>query len=101
MSKGEGEALVRSHYLHPDKSLQHHRLELEWQGSFQKPVRFYNLIIDRVNQICSGFGYSVKKNCCQLYLLFKKPGGRSQDGGGIGGGDHFLFYKFIERTTER
>ena len=26
---------------------------------------------------------------------------RSQDGGGIGQGDHFLFYKFIERTTER
>ena len=29
------------------------------------------------------------------------PRGRSQDGGGIGRGDHFLFYKFIERTTER
>ena len=28
-------------------------------------------------------------------------GGRSQDDGGIGRGDHFLFYKFIERTTER
>ena len=27
--------------------------------------------------------------------------GRGQDGGGIGRGDHFLFYKFIERTTER
>ena len=27
--------------------------------------------------------------------------GRSQDGGGIGREDHFLFYKFIERTTER
>ena len=27
--------------------------------------------------------------------------GRSQDGGGIGRGDHFLFYKFIERTIER
>ena len=27
--------------------------------------------------------------------------GRSQDGGGIGWGDHFLFYKFIERKTER
>ena len=27
--------------------------------------------------------------------------GRSQDGGGIGWGDYFLFYKFIERTTER
>ena len=26
---------------------------------------------------------------------------RNQDGGGIGRGDHFLFYKFIERTTER
>ena len=26
---------------------------------------------------------------------------RGQDGGGIGRGDHFLFYKFIERTTER
>ena len=27
--------------------------------------------------------------------------GRSQDGGGIGWGDHFLFDKFIERKTER
>ena len=25
---------------------------------------------------------------------------RSQDGGGVGRGDHFLFYKFIERTKE-
>ena len=32
--------------------------------------------------------------------LIKKTG-RSQDGGGIGRGDHFLLYKFIERTTER
>ena len=31
----------------------------------------------------------------------KTVSGRSQDGGGIGRGDHFLFYKFIERTTER
>ena len=28
-------------------------------------------------------------------------GGRSQDGGGIGRGDHFLPYKFIKRITER
>ena len=27
--------------------------------------------------------------------------GKSQDGGGIGQGDHFLSYKFIERTIER
>ena len=26
---------------------------------------------------------------------------RSQDGGGLGRGDHFLSYKFIERTIER
>ena len=31
----------------------------------------------------------------------KRERGRSQDGGGIGRGDYFLFYKFIERTTER
>ena len=34
-------------------------------------------------------------------LQGRKILGRSQDGGGIGRGDHFLFYKFIERTTER
>ena len=27
-------------------------------------------------------------------------GGRSQDGRGIGQGDHFLSYKFMERTIE-
>ena len=29
------------------------------------------------------------------------PRGRSQDGGGLGLGDHFLSYKFMERTIER
>ena len=33
-------------------------------------------------------------------ILQKESGGRSQDGGGIGWGDHFLAYKFIERTIE-
>ena len=32
---------------------------------------------------------------------FKSFQERSQDGGGIGRGDHFLSYKFIERTIER
>ena len=45
-----------------------------------------------------------------MFNMFKRPKlfenkeiyrGRSQDGGGIGRGDHFLFYKFIERTTEQ
>ena len=36
-----------------------------------------------------------------LKLNIQKTRERSQDGGGIGRGDHFLFYKFIERTTER
>ena len=35
------------------------------------------------------------------YRLKVKGWGRSQDGRGIGRGDHFLFYKFIERTTEQ
>ena len=34
-------------------------------------------------------------------FLSKMTMGRSQDGGGTGRGDHFLFYKFIERTTEQ
>ena len=34
-------------------------------------------------------------------LKDKNKNGRSQDGRGIGRGDHFLIYKFIERTTER
>ena len=35
-------------------------------------------------------------------LLMKvKEEGRSQDGRGIGQGDHILPYKFIERTIER
>ena len=34
-------------------------------------------------------------------LKRKKNKGRSQDGGGIGWGDHFLSYKFIERIIER
>ena len=36
-----------------------------------------------------------------IYSLKKCCGGRSQDGRGIGWGDHFLPYKFIERTIER
>ena len=37
----------------------------------------------------------------KLPLKNNSLGGRSQDGGGIGRGDHFLSYKFIERTIER
>ena len=33
--------------------------------------------------------------------LEKAEEGKSQDGGGIGWGDYFLSYKFIERTIER
>ena len=37
----------------------------------------------------------------EFFLKKQQKGGRSQDGGGIGQGDHFLPYKFIERTIER
>ena len=41
----------------------------------------------------------LKKKNNKLY--FKRMDvGRSQDGGGIGRGDHFLSYKFIKRTIE-
>ena len=43
----------------------------------------------------------VKEKSEKVGLKLNIRGGRSQDGGGIGRGDHFLFYKFIERTTER
>ena len=42
-----------------------------------------------------------KKKLKRKFREKENMGGRSQDGGGIGRGDHFLFYKFIERTTER
>ena len=45
--------------------------------------------------------FSVVMYGCESWTIKKAEGGRSQDGGGIGRGDHFLFYKFIERTTER
>ena len=37
----------------------------------------------------------------QGLFTWLSSGGRSQDGGGIGRGDHFLSYKFIKRTIER
>ena len=33
--------------------------------------------------------------------MYNIPGGRSQDGRGLGQGDQFVHYKFIERTIER
>ena len=49
------------------------------------------------------------KDACSLQVkavtnldsLLKSRDGSSQDGGGIGWGDHFLSYKFIKRITER
>ena len=43
--------------------------------------------------------HNKRKSACSNKDLSKQEW--SQDGGGIGRGDHFLFYKFIERTTER
>ena len=41
-------------------------------------------------------------NSCLMTAVLKVGlQGRSQDGGGIGRGDHFLSYKFIERTIEQ
>ena len=42
-----------------------------------------------------------EKNISYFTATLKNTSGGSQDGGGIGRRDHFLFYKFIERTTEQ
>ena len=50
-----------------------------------------NLIINLIVFISFVFLIYSFKKCC---------GGRTQNGRGIGRGDHFLPYKFIKRTTE-
>ena len=52
-------------------------------------------------QLLLSFHLSLKITQSFSLLLKWCLRGRSQDGGGIGRGDHFLFYKFIQRTTER
>ena len=46
--------------------------------------------------------FSPSYKCLLVLFFFKRRtvGGRSQDGRGIGRRDHFLSYKFIERTIE-
>ena len=46
-------------------------------------------------------GFQEPETYAVLLSLIKCNKSRTQHGGGIGRGDHFLFYKFIERTTER
>ena len=45
--------------------------------------------------------WTIFRNTQQVLKQLRKDGGESQDGRGIGQGDHFLPYKFIERTFER
>ena len=45
---------------------------------------------------CLLFGRKVMTNLDSI--LKSRDTGGSQDGGGIGRGDHFLFYEFTERT---
>ena len=78
------------------------------------PVRMAAIKMSTSNKCWRGCGKKVSLlHCwweCKLVqplwktvwrFLQKLEIGMSQDGGGIGRGDHVLFYKFIERTTER
>ena len=40
-------------------------------------------------------------NDCELFLVLKVQNSNTQDGRGIGQGDHFIPYKFIKRTFKR
>ena len=65
--------------------------------------------------LCGLCEFAFLKRLSQVFLVDTKVGeslvwdnilnwkwrARNQDGRGIGRGDHFLFYKFIERTRER
>ena len=61
---------------------------------FSTLIKYASFTINKLKDITQ----DVTKDVTQDIKIL---GGRSQDGGGIGRGDHFLFYKFIERTTER
>ena len=50
---------------------------------------------------CNKSNKDLKKERESEFWKVSKGRGRSQDGGGLGRGDHFLSYKFIERTIER
>ena len=83
------------------------------------PIKLPTVFFTQLELIISQFVWKYKKPQIAKVILRKKNGtgginlpdfrlywshsmiGRSQDGGGIGRGDHFLFYKFIQRTTER
>ena len=64
------------------------------------PLILLDLSLKKVETDCQELQ---EANCKLLPEVSLKNlnGRRSQDGGGVGRGDHFLFYKFIERTTER
>ena len=56
--------------------------------------------------MCACHSFTIKyrvewKLTSSLKEILPKLSRRSQDGRGIGRGDHFLPYKFIERTIER
>ena len=78
-----------------EKEAATHSSILAWKNSWrEEPSRLQFVGLQRVGHD-SVTEYTFKK-------CFPGPGERDrQDGGGIGGGDHFLSYKFIERTIER
>ena len=64
-------------------------------------VRSYSCLKSVGKQFCKMFLH-IFASVFGLNYLFKNICiGRSQDGGGIGLGDHFLSYKFIKRITEQ
>ena len=65
-------------------------------------ARLQQFMIRELPDVQDGFrkGRGTRDQIANIHWIIKKAR-ESQDGGGIGRGDHFLFYKFIERTTER
>ena len=84
------------------------RLKLERVGKTTKSSRYdlnqihYEYEVEVMNRFkgLDLVNSSPEELWTEVCNIVKKAVG-SQDGEGIGRGDHFLFYKFIERTTER
>ena len=79
--------------------------EIEESNRMGKTRDLFNKIRDTKGTLHAKMGTRKSRNGMDLTEaeVIKKrwQEGRSQDGGGIGRGDHFLSYKFIERTIER
>ena len=70
-------------------------------GRCAKYLKYAKAVHQNPHVLPMTFITSHQKSYQHTVIQSRQCGGKSQDGGGIGRGDHFLSYKFIKRTIER